>query len=165
MAPAQRTYETLPTAGRARNMRANKRRDTAPEQAVRRLLHASGARYRVDFPIRIAGALIRPDIVFPRLGIAIFIDGCFWHACPLHGQTPASNASYWVPKLRENMERDNRQTRLLKGEGWRVLRYWQHEHPQDVVRAIIKEREDRALALGTSQAGRHPIRAASAAHR
>jgi DNA mismatch endonuclease (patch repair protein) len=119
----------LPTTpGRSANMRANRRRDTAPELRVRRLLHDRGLRYRVDFAVRVASVgLVRPDIAFTRVRLAVFIDGCFWHGCPKHGSKPRSNEHYWLPKLIANSERDRRQTAGLQSSGWAVRRYWEHE--------------------------------------
>jgi DNA mismatch endonuclease (patch repair protein) len=112
-------------------MRANRRRDTGPELAVRRLLHASGLRFRVDYPIRPdPGRLIRPDIVFTKARIAVFIDGCFWHGCPEHGRRAAGvNAEYWGPKIARNRERDAEHNVRLASAGWSVLRFWEHEPP------------------------------------
>jgi DNA mismatch endonuclease (patch repair protein) len=102
-------------------MAAIRRRDTGPERAVRSLLHARGLRYRVDLPIRLAGHRpIRPDIVFTRQRVAVFIDGCFWHGCPEHGQRPGiRNGAYWSPKIAGNAERDQRHTAALEAAGWR----------------------------------------------
>lgn len=69
----------------------------------------------------------KPDFVFPKLRLAIFVDGCFWHACPLHGTKPKSNVAFWQQKLTINQERDRVVTRRLKKAGWRVLRLWEHE--------------------------------------
>src|SRR5437667_2752647 len=69
----------------------------------------------------------RPDFVFPRGRVALFIDGCFWHCCPKHGQQPGSNRSYWLPKLRMNRLRDRRVDRELRTKGWKVVRVWEHE--------------------------------------
>ncbi|HWK19295.1 MAG TPA: very short patch repair endonuclease [Microbacteriaceae bacterium] len=115
-------------------MRANKRRDPSPELAVRRRLHSAGPRYRVDFsPL---GGRRRADIVFTRRRIAVFIDGCFWHGCPMHATQPKTNASYWGPKLARNIERDRETTAQLESSGWVVLRYWEHENPEAVAAAI-----------------------------
>src|SRR6478609_2227534 len=108
-------------------MRANRRRDTGPELGVRRLLHARGLRYRVDFAPE--GTRNRADIVFTRAHIAVFIDGCFWHGCPVHGTRPKSNQLYWDAKLRRNAERDAEVTARLTLLDWSVLRYWEHEPP------------------------------------
>lgn len=118
-----------------RSMQSNRGRDTAPERAVRRLLFAAGLRYRVDFaPL---GGRRRADIVFPRIKVAIFVDGCFWHSCPAHYSLPTRNASYWLPKLARNVERDRETDALLRAVGWKVLRYWEHESAESVATSII----------------------------
>ena len=115
-------------------MLANKRRDTSVELAVRRLLHASGLRYRVDCsPL---GGRRRADIVFTRQRIAVFIDGCFWHSCPIHRTTPKKNSEYWQPKLEANVARDRDTDRQLRDAGWVAARFWEHERPADVASAI-----------------------------
>lgn len=116
-------------------MQANRRRDTGPELAVRRLLHARGMRFRVDLAAE-QDVRSRPDIVFTRRRVAIYIDGCFWHGCPEHRTQPKVNAEYWTPKLRRNIERDERVTRELIDAGWTVLRFWEHEDPLEVADAI-----------------------------
>lgn len=100
-----------------------RRIDTVPEMLVRRALWGKGIRYRVG--LRIEG--VRPDITFPRQKVCVFIDGCFWHACPTHGTLPASNTQFWSQKLEKNVARDQRQTTELLEAGWRVLRFWEHE--------------------------------------
>lgn len=116
-------------------MRGNQRRDTRPELALRSALHARGMRYRVDFPIRPATGIrpIRPDIVFTRAKIAVFVDGCFWHGCPDHGTKPARNSHYWTAKLERNIQRDHRNNALLEEAGWTVVRIWEHEASNDAV--------------------------------
>lgn len=124
--------------GRARNMQAIRRRDSVQERRVRSLLHRSGLRFRVDYPIRLDGFRpIRPDMVFTRRRVAIFMDGCFWHGCPEHGRRPAiRNAHYWDPKIAGNVERDHRHTAALEAADWVVLRFWEHDKPEDVARQI-----------------------------
>lgn len=118
-----------------RSMVANRGRDTSPELAVRRLLHASGLRYRVDVaPLR---GRSRADIVFTKARIAVFIDGCFWHGCPQHATSPKRNSDYWLPKLERNKERDEAATRRLQEAGWTVLRFWEHDDPTESAKAII----------------------------
>ncbi|WP_336644848.1 very short patch repair endonuclease [Microbacterium sp. USHLN186] len=118
-----------------RTMRANRRRDTRPELSVRRRLHARGWRYRVDF--RLAPPLrVRADIVFTRVRVAVFIDGCFWHSCPTHATAPKANSHYWGPKLARNVERDRDTDRALADLGWRVLRFWEHEDVDAIVARI-----------------------------
>ena len=116
-------------------MQSNRGRDTEPELAVRRILHAEGLRYRVN--VRPVPGLRRTaDIVFTRAKVAVFIDGCFWHGCPDHYQRPTSNRSYWDPKVARNKERDSDTTLQLEGEGWVVLRFWEHQRPADVAMAV-----------------------------
>ncbi|MFG3657294.1 very short patch repair endonuclease [Streptomyces sp. NPDC047706] len=123
------------------------RRDTAPEVAVRRLLHASGLRYRVNVPV--PGMPRRTiDIVFPRAKLAIFLDGCFWHGCPQHATQPKSNAEWWRVKLDKNMSRDAETTAHLVTEGWTVLRFWEHECVEEVTYRITE-----TLASGKGIAG------------
>jgi DNA mismatch endonuclease (patch repair protein) len=115
--------------GTRKSMLANKRRDTSTEIAVRRELHARGLRYRVDFA-PLPGLRRRADVVFTRARVAVFIDGCFWHGCPIHGTAPKRNADYWGPKLAANVARDQDTDRRLADAGWRVLRFWEHEAPR-----------------------------------
>lgn len=130
--------------GTRKSMLANKRRDTVTEMAVRRALHSRGLRYRVDYA-PIPGLRRRADIVFTRARIAVFIDGCFWHGCPIHGTTPKRNAGYWGPKLAANAARDRDTDRQLEAAGWRVFRFWEHEAPSEVA-----DRTELAVRAATS---------------
>lgn len=96
--------------------------------ALRRALWGSGLRYRVN--ARIAGT--RPDVLFPRARLAVFVDGCFWHGCPKHYGLPKSNVAFWKAKLAKNVERDTRDLLRLETAGWEVLRVWQCEIKDDV---------------------------------
>ena len=118
-------------------MRANRGRDTGPELAVRRALHAMGLRYRVDHPLPFDRRR-RADIAFTRVRVAVFIDGCFWHGCPEHGTTPRTNNRFWSEKIARNRARDLDTTERLEAEGWVVLRFWEHEDPRPVARAIAR---------------------------
>jgi DNA mismatch endonuclease (patch repair protein) len=129
--------------GTRRSMISTRRRDTTPELAVRKLLHAAGLRFRVDYAIRTRERAVRVDIAFLPAKLAVFIDGCFWHGCPNHGTLPARNRDYWEPKLARNTERDAHQVELLAAEGWNVLRFWTHESPERIHDSIV-----RALELG-----------------
>jgi len=102
------------------------RRDTAPELALRRELHRLGRRFFVDRPVS-GRCRVRPDLVFPRARIAVFVDGCFWHFCEEHAHLPKANAELWRTKLLANRQRDARNQAILTSEGWRVLRFWEHE--------------------------------------
>lgn len=83
----------------------------------------------------------RPDFVFPKLKIAVFVDGCFWHGCPVHGTSPKRNALFWQQKISQNRSRDRRVSRALKARGWIVLRIWEHAlTPRRVRRTISRIR-------------------------
>jgi DNA mismatch endonuclease (patch repair protein) len=128
-------------------MLANRRRNTAPELRVRRILHASGFRYRVDYRA-LPEHRWRVDIAFTRRRVAVFIDGCFWHGCPEHGTIPLTNADYWVPKLARNVGRDRQCDADYVAAGWKVLRFWEHEEPEAVARAIDAELRARDVGGG-----------------
>lgn len=119
------------------------RRDTAPELALRRELHARGLRYRVTY--RVPGLNRRTiDIAFTRLRLAVFVDGCFWHGCPEHGRTPTQNVSWWTQKLAANRDRDRDTDRHLGTVSWTALRIWEHcvaWSAADQVQAVLKELE------------------------
>ena len=118
-------------------MRGNRRANTGPERQVRSLLHASGYRYRIDYRLDVPGARVRPDIVFTRQRLAVFIDGCFWHRCPEHGTSPRANIRYWAAKLERNVARDLRVNLALDAAGWTVLRIWEHVAPAKAATLII----------------------------
>ena len=101
-------------------------RDTPAELALRSALHAAGLRYRVD-TAPIVGVRRRADLVFRRARVAVFVDGCFWHACPEHGGVPKVNAAWWSAKLSRTRERDADTDRLLNEHGWLSVRVWEHE--------------------------------------
>ena len=108
-------------------MRAIRRADTKPELALRSALHRAGYRFRKDYRLDLdAGSRVRPDIAFTARRVAVFVDGCFWHACPEHGRNPAVNEWYWAPKLRRTVERDRAADAALAAAGWRVVRNWEH---------------------------------------
>ncbi len=133
----------------ARRMSRLQRRDNGPEMAVRRLLFARGARYRVCF--RIPGQRRRTiDIAFIGPRLAVYIDGCFWHACPEHLHMPKANAAWWVAKIDMNKARDASTNAQLESLGWTVLRFWEHEDPQFVVSTIFDHLPGRSTSRGPS---------------
>ena len=83
----------------------------------------------------------RTYMLFTRRRIAVFVDGCFWHSCPLHATVPLANRQWWVEKLRRNVDRDRETDRHLEGLGWTVLRFWEHENPSsavDILEALVR---------------------------
>ena len=124
------------TPGSRKSMLGNVRKDTKPEVALRSALHAQGLRFRKDYRVDLDGTRFRPDIVFTRAKVAVFVDGCFWHRCPIHGTSPRRNADYWTPKLDRNVERDRTQDAALAAHGWVGVRIWEHEDPREAAGAI-----------------------------
>lgn len=123
-------------AGVRARMRANRSRDTRPELAIRRLVHAAGLRYRVDErPLRELNR--RADMVFRRSQVAVFVDGCFWHGCPDHHTIARANAAYWADKVERNRARDRETDERLEDAGWTVLRFWEHTPPSDAAARIV----------------------------
>lgn len=116
-------------------MRATRQRDTAAELALRRALHARGLRYRVNVAI-VNGLRRRPDLVFSRARVVIFVDGCFWHSCPLHATCPKANAQWWQQKLEANRLRDRDTDRRFEAAGWHVERVWEHEPSKEAAARI-----------------------------
>jgi DNA mismatch endonuclease, patch repair protein len=119
-----------------RRMQLQRRRDTPLEVDVRRGLHFAGLRFRVDHRPE-KSLRCRGDIVFTRRKVIVFVDGCFWHSCPLHATSPATNAEWWREKLSANVERDRRNTKALASLGWTVIRVWEHESPKDAVERVL----------------------------
>jgi DNA mismatch endonuclease (patch repair protein) len=97
----------------------------------------------------------KPDFIFPKLKLAIFVDGCFWHGCPKHGTQPKGNRAFWKNKFARNKARDVLVTRTLRSAKWRVLRIWEHDlhraakKPENEARLV--RRIQRALAGDTAK--------------
>jgi DNA mismatch endonuclease, patch repair protein len=129
----RRDADTPPDPAATSRMRAVKRADTKPEMALRKELHATGLRYRVH----VAALPGRPDIVFSKRRLAVFVNGCFWHQHPgcASATTPRVNSAYWGPKLRRNVERDAENVADLAALGYRVLVLWECEIRRDVAAA------------------------------
>ncbi|MGA5731761.1 very short patch repair endonuclease [Streptomyces seoulensis] len=118
-------------------MQAIRSRDTKPEWLIRRLVHASGLRYRVA--ARPLPDLRRTaDMVFRPAKVAVFIDGCYWHGCPEHYVPPRTNQGYWSDKVLRNTERDRDTDQRLMQAGWLVLRFWEHEPAEDCSRKVVE---------------------------
>lgn len=123
---------------RSELMQRVKNKDSAAEISFRKALHKRGLRFFLQRRIE----KVTVDIVFPVAKIAVLIDGCFWHGCPIHATYPKTNTAYWLPKLAKNKERDDRQTRRLQEAGWLVYRVWEHEclpASESIVDVIAKE--------------------------
>jgi DNA mismatch endonuclease, patch repair protein len=113
-------------------MSRQRTRNTEPELSLRRALHAVGIRFRLhrkDLPGQ-------PDIILPKLRLAIFVDGCFWHACPDHGTSPRANADWWKLKLEATVARDRRNDLALLELGWEPLHIWEHEDANSVAAGL-----------------------------
>lgn len=122
--PAQRSF----------NMSRIYSKNTSSEVKLRKFLSATGIRgYRLHY--KITG---KPDIVFPKKKIAIFIDGCFWHRCKYHFVSPKTNKKFWLPKIKRNLVRDKEVNRTLKVAGWQVVRIWEHEVENDAKKISAK---------------------------
>jgi DNA mismatch endonuclease (patch repair protein) len=125
-----------PPSSATATMRANRSTDTGPELALRRALHRDGYRYRVGLRLQLPTRTVRPDIVFARHRVAVFVDGCFWHSCPEHGTCPKDPTGYWRAKLRRNHDRDGLVDEALHAAGWTVVHVWEHE-PVSAAVAIV----------------------------
>jgi DNA mismatch endonuclease (patch repair protein) len=129
--------DVLTEAQRKYNMSRIRRKNTGPEIKLRKLLWSQGIRgYRIHY--NLPG---KPDIVFIKKKIAIFIDGCFWHKCHVCFQEPETRKEFWMKKINSNVGRDLRNSRQLQGDGWTVLRFWEHEirkTPDKVVEKILQ---------------------------
>ena len=147
--------DTMTPEQRSRCMSRIRSKDTRPELMLRSALWRAGLRFSVKG--KLPG---RPDICFTRAKLAVFIDGCFWHNCPIHGTRPKSNAGYWNSKIEGNRSRDLLILARLDEIGWKGLRFWEHEVKEDVgsiVAAIKAEWEFRRAPTGLA----HTIRALS----
>ncbi len=107
---------------RSENMSRIRGRDTRPEILLRKALWRAGYRYRLrsDLPGR-------PDLVFPGARLTVFVDGCFWHGCPIHYSAPSTRRAFWAAKLRYNVEHDFSVDDTLRDLGWQTFHIWQHE--------------------------------------
>lgn len=132
-------------AATARRMTRQRRSGTAPELAIRKRLHEMGFRYRVHVAPAGGPPRRRADIVFTRQRVAVFVDGCFWHACPVHRTLPTNNSEWWRTKLEANVRRDRETDALLEASGWSVVRIWEHESVDDAVLKVTRAIEMQRL--------------------
>jgi len=126
--------DVLTQEQRKYNMSRIRAKNTGPEVKLRKLLTAYGIRgYRIHY--NLPG---KPDIVFTKKKIAIFIDGCFWHKCPVCFQEPETRKEFWMKKIQSNVDRDTKVNEQLKNDGWMVIRIWEHEIQKKPDTAIKK---------------------------
>lgn len=109
---------------RGETMRAVRSVGTAPERLLLGALRAAGLPASDGSKLSEIG---RPDALFKRARLAVFVDGCFWHGCPEHCRMPESNRGYWEGKIKRNRQRDAQVGELLLSRGWMGLRFWEHE--------------------------------------
>ena len=108
------------------------------EKALRSALFREGLRYRIHHPV--PGRPRRTiDIAFPPRKLAVFVDGCFWHGCPIHGTWPKRNSSFWRSKIEVNRERDADTDETLRSAGWLVIRFWEHEREGMCVGVVLRQ--------------------------
>ena len=114
-----------------------RQKGTRCEIELRKALHARGLRYRIQVPL-----LSKPrrvvDVVFPSARIAVFIDGCFWHGCPEHASWPKTNSNFWRSKIETNRARDTDTNQRLDSLGWKTIRVWEHEDPDEAAACIAE---------------------------
>lgn len=154
----------LPSTAHSRaTMRANRGKDTGPEVTLRAALHARGLRFRKNMRLDLGqGRRVRPDIVFPRLRFAVFVDGCFWHGCREHRSLPRANAEFWRRKIEATRRRDAQQSEWLASAGWHVLRVWEHDVVSPAEETIVelvgrlKDRRGTPDAAGKARDGGRP---------
>jgi len=139
--------DVLSVEQRSRCMAANRGQNTTPEVLLRKACWAEGIRYRLG--AKLPG---RPDFTMPKYLVAVFVDGCFWHGCPIHYQEPATRGEFWAVKVNRNCSRDLVVNQQLRTMGWTVVRIWEHTVRRDLNSAVLDIRRHCGLsACATSQ--------------
>ena len=131
-------------------MRGQRRRDTAPELALRRALHRRGLRYRLH-QRPLPGLRRTADIVFRAATTVVDVRGCYWHGCELHRSRPTANGAWWADKLARNVARDRDTEARLRDAGWEVVVVWEHDDPE-VMAWIVESTVLMRLRLGPPSA-------------
>ncbi|MQA24928.1 MAG: DNA mismatch endonuclease Vsr [Micromonosporaceae bacterium] len=138
------------TAAVRKSMQSNRSRDTRPELALRRALHAMGLRYRVC--ARPLPEVRRTaDVVFRPSRVAVEVRGCFWHGCPEHYRAPSANDTYWSAKVTRNMARDEATERTLADAGWQLITVWEHDDMAAAAEQILDVVNERRAARAESR--------------
>ena len=125
--------DTISKKKRSQIMSKVKSKNTQLELSFRKKVWTKKCHYRLYY--KITG---RPDFVFVSKRVAVFVDSCFWHKCPLHHRQPNSNEEYWIPKLKRNEGRAKEVNKKLKLEGWKVIRIWEHEIKDNIDKCVKK---------------------------
>jgi DNA mismatch endonuclease, patch repair protein len=118
-------------------MQANRPRGTSIEVTLRKALFKRGLRFFKDRR-PLPNLRCEADVLFPRRKIAVFVDGCFWHGCPLHATRPVLHGEWWGRKLDRTIERDRTNGAVLAAAGWKVLRFWEHQSIDEMARRTEK---------------------------
>jgi DNA mismatch endonuclease (patch repair protein) len=129
--PRTKSTDVMTREQRSRCMSQIRGKNTKIEIQLRKAVWSTGLRYRLH--VKLPGT---PDLAFSKSKVALFIDGCFWHGCPLHAVRPKSNRAFWQRKFAQNSARDKRVNRELKERGWKVLRCWEHDVEQNLKKVI-----------------------------
>lgn len=141
---ARRVSTPTPVASSAlvrAKMQAQSSSNTKPEILLRRELHRRGVRFRLDQTLP-THRRRRADIVWRRRKLAVFVDGCFWHGCPLHFVLPKTNSAWWADKIEANRVRDQATSSDLATLGWTVVRVWEHSDPYasaDAIKGLLDQ--------------------------
>jgi DNA mismatch endonuclease (patch repair protein) len=137
---------------RSQVMRTIKSENSGIEVAIRSRLHRIGLRFRIHSP-RLPG---KPDIVFLKARLAVFVDSCFWHGCPKHARMPKTNRAYWTTKIKRNRNRDLQVNEDYVRIGWTVLRLWEHDIKDNLDNCAQKvQRVFISLSSGSENSNRH----------
>lgn len=136
LGPGDEPTRVPPSGQLSARFSAQATESTRPEMLLRRELHGRGLRYRVQY--RVPGLpRRRVDIAFTGARLALFVDGCFWHACPEHCVVPTANRDWWLWKFQTNTQRDADTDAKLHELGWTTLRIWEHEAPQGAADRVV----------------------------
>lgn len=133
-------------------MQRTRGRDNPFEVSIRSRLYAKGLRYRAHYPVP-GMKRITCDIAMPKLRIAVFLDGCFWHGCDIHPPSVKKNTAFWIEKIQRNRARDRRVGDHLVEIGWTTLRFWEHEAVEAIVRKIVSTVEEHKTAKPSPRTG------------
>lgn len=129
--------DNLTKEQRRKNMRNIRSKDTVPERKIMRELR----RRKIYFADHVKGIIGKPDIVFRRKKVIVFMDSDFWHGHPKRFIMPATNFEYWSNKIASNKKRDRQITKELRSKGWKVIRLWEHDvkrHFEKSIKTILR---------------------------